>query len=438
MAAAVSYEKPLDLPDASLLHTASQRLSGIPEAKDREEAFAVLFKLLHGVLGSPDDAKKRRVKKTNATFHQKVGRFAAGIDFLKAVGFVESDDPEAAGDAARNALLSMPVAYLLRLTDAHHTLARAAQEVGIAVPSMPGGGFNPYVSNTQSMDTTQTLKAGEAYKNDLQKTREEVRKRERELQQKVLEAPPIDLKPTAFWLAAGRRLEDVIRETEPLEEERAADNALLQSQVALAKAAINGSNVKFENADKKRLAELSTKRVHEFCILRVICPDKSVLQVNFRAAERGEKVLEMLAPLLAPSVRQLGWYIYQSPPMKKLGPKETLVAAGFTPGASVYLGFEGGARPPAPYLDPGLVAQLGPPPQERGVTAPASFSGEAMGWGSGKRLGAAAPAVPAGAGCTAAAAAPLAEVAAAAAVPAAQEQHPVPMEQEQQPVPMEQ
>merc|ERR1719282_1731151 len=123
--AEVSLDPPIGLPDAALLLTSAQRLAGIPEATERQEAISTLFKLVDGVLGAPEEPKKRRVKKANETFHRKVGRFAAGVDFLRACGFVESDDPDVEGDAGRGALLSMPVAYMMRLTDAHHTLARA-------------------------------------------------------------------------------------------------------------------------------------------------------------------------------------------------------------------------------------------------------------------------------------------------------------------------
>lgn len=418
--AEVSYNPPEDLPDASLLMIAAERLVAIPQAAEREEAILTLFKLIDGVLGAPEEVKKRRVKKTNETFNRKVGRFAAGIDFLRAAGFVEGDDPDAEGDAGRNALLSMPIAYLLRITDAHHTLAQAAQKVGIQPPPLPGGGFNPYCSNQQSADSTRTAKAPNSWKGEADRLRDEVKKRQREMREKVDSAPPIDMQPSAFWLSAGRRLEEVVRETsEPATEERTADNALLATQVAAARAAMNGANSKFESADKKRLAELSHKRVHENCILRVICPDKSVLQVHFRAAERGEQVMSLLAPLLAPNVVQAGWYIYQSPPLKKLAPRETLAQAGFTPGANVYLGFEGGARPSPPYFAPNIAAQLGPPPAEasRGVNAAAgpTFCGEAMGWGVGQKLGGPAP--------------PVAAAAPAAAAPAASDGGPVPMEQ---------
>ncbi|CAE8699468.1 unnamed protein product [Polarella glacialis] len=156
--------------------------------------------------------------------------------------------------------------------------------------------------------------------------------------------------------------------------------------MAAAKSAISGSNSKFESADKKRLAELLTKKVHQMAILRVTCPDKSVLQVHFRSADTGEHVLEQIKPLLAEHVRERSWYIYQSPPLQKIQPKVTLVKAGFAPGANLYLGFDG-EKPAPPFFEPGLVRQLGAPPQVLGGVVAPTFSGEAMGWGSGQSLG---------------------------------------------------
>jgi len=242
------------------------------------------------------------------------------------------------------------------------------------------------------MDTTRSAKAPESWKSEADQLREQVKKRERELQEKVEQAPPVDLRPAAFWLAAGRRLEEVVREAAEQEEARAGlgDGGLLKDQVMSAKQAISGTST-FESADKRRLAELGRRRAYEACILRIICPDKSVMQVHFRSAEKGERVLELIGPLLAPHVQETAWYLYQSPPLKRLQPKETMAAAGLTPGANLYLGFDGD-KPAPPYLGPDLVEQLGPcRPEESGVTAPAaaSFTGEAMGWGAGQRLGSA-------------------------------------------------
>lgn len=383
----VSYAVPSDLPDATLLGMSAQALLKI-NGEEREEAIATLFKLVDGVLGNPDDAKKRRVKKANPTFHRKVGQHPAALQFLYAAGFQDADDPDDDEDAGKDALLAMRVAYLTRLTDAHHLLAQTAKEAGLSAPSLPfsAGTFNPYQANFQATDSTNRTVAPETWKSESDGVREEIRKREREIKETVEAMEEVPMNPSAFWLSAGRRLEEAIEETAAIteQEERRGDSSLLMSQVASVKAAVLGTNAKFESADKRRLGALSRTRVSSTAVLRVICPDKSILQVTFRAGDRGEHVLAQLAPLFSASVRNSSWYMYQSPPLKRLEPRESLLKAGLSPGGSLYLGFDG-AKPPAPYLEDSLVAQLGPAPNDRGVNS--TFSGEAMGWGQGKRLG---------------------------------------------------
>lgn len=383
--AEVSNDVPSGLPDATRLGAAAQRMLQIEDAA-REEAISTVFKLLHNILGDLENPKKRKVKKVNATFQRKVGRHSCAVDFLRASGFLEADDAEAEAEEDRKGgLLYMPVAYILRLTDAHHVLAGVAKEAGVSVPAMPGGSFNPCSSMVQSVDTTRSAKAPDAWKTQAESLRDEVKKRERELREEVEQAPEVALRPAAFWLSAGRRLEEVIREAEQDSEERVSDSHLLKEQVASAKQALSGSHT-FESADKKRLAQLQRAKAHQSCVLRIICPDKSVLQVHFRSAEKGEKVLEAIKPLFSDAVQASRWYVYRSPPMERMNPKASLSAAGLAPGAVMYLGFDGEKCGP-PFLQAGLVDQLGPCREESGVTAPSSFTGEAMGWGAGHRLG---------------------------------------------------
>lgn len=370
--AEVSYGLPEGLPDASLLLDAAQRLVTIPEAAARVEAVQTIFKLIDAVLTTPEDPKKRRVRKANEAFHRKVGRHTAAIDFLRGAGFKDSNDPEVPGKAGQGALLMMPIAYLSRLTDAHQVLAQACQEAGMDAPPLPGGTFNPYRQNAHVTDTTRGPQVSEAWKSEADQLRDEVKKRQLELKQKVESAPRVELRPTAFWLAAGKRLADVVRETAAVPEDQPADGALLQEHLASVREASSGGTTgKFESADKRRLTELSQAQVCTTCILRVICPDKSVLQANFRAGDTGEHVLKQIEPLFAPHVQKAGWYIYQSPPLKRLVKRETLAAAGLTPGATLHLGFEDSSKKPGPpYLERRLFQQLGPPPKEahEGVT----------------------------------------------------------------------
>jgi len=387
--AEVSIEYPNHLPTSAMMATSARGVCALAEASDREDAVSTLFKLVHSVLATPTDAKKRRVKKGNETFHRKVGRHDCAVEFLRACGFVDSDDPDA-GREGHGALLSMPVAYIVRLTDAHHSLASAAEQARLLAPPLPACPvFNPYASSSTALNSTSQPKVSNGFREETERIERELKEREAALKAKVDSAPPVPLNPSVFWASAGVRLEEIIRVTASTGDVEKGDNGIIGEQLSNVKAAVNGTNVKFESANKRALVELNKKRVHQFCIIRVTCPDKSVLQVHFRACDKGEHVLSQIAPLLAPHIQATSWYLYQSPPMKKLLAKETLAQAGFPPGANLYIGFDG-EKPGPPFFEASLQATLGPVPQDqgRGVNAIAGhLSGEAMGWGAGQTVG---------------------------------------------------
>jgi len=380
----VSYDIPEGLPDSTSLYVAAQGVANIPYPQARDLALQSIFRLVDSVLAAPEDAKKRRVRKGNPTFHAKVGQHKVALDFLRCAGFMDADDPETPGKAGKGSLLVMQVAYIVRLTDAHHALADASQRCGCAAPAIPAGNFNPYQENRLAGGAVKQ----QEWRGEAEQLRDEVKKREQELKDKLNFAAPVDLQPKVFWLSSGRRLEDVVKETATLpEEDLAEDAALLQSTLGSLPGHTTGLQG-FQNADKTRLVELSRIEVHERCVLRVICPDKSVLQAHFLAGEQIERVVERLGPLFSKSVQDSRWYLYQSPPLRRFQLKETLSAAGLTPGANVYLGFSG-ERPSSPYLADRLVLQLGPLPSEdqRGVSIsqqPAVTSGDAQLIGSGQ------------------------------------------------------
>ena len=100
----------------------------------------------------------------------------------------------------------MPVAYILRLTDAHHVLAAVARQLALPVPAMPGGSFNPCSSLVQSVDGSKKAVAPEAWKSQAESLRDEVKKRERELFEEIEQAPEVALRPNAPGsLAVGRK-----------------------------------------------------------------------------------------------------------------------------------------------------------------------------------------------------------------------------------------
>lgn len=363
--AEVCYGSPTMLPHQGTLVEAARELVGLSDVTAREEVVRTLFKLVGAILASPEDASKRRVRRANAAFHHKVGRFPAALAFLRGVGFVETTE-----------ILAMPVAYISRLTDAHHTLAREARQAGLAAPPLPACSFNPYRASCHSTDLVQATSAHTEWRSAAQRLQQEVRQRELAVKESLHSAPPVQLRPSAFWLGAGRNIEEVVRETAVFPLDEAGDQALLLSQLARARSSGAAGQGQFESADKARLATLAQQRLHTTCVLRVICPDKSVLQVHFRAIDTGKQVLARLTPLLAPEVQQASWYLFRSPPVRRLAADETLAAAGLVPGANLYLGFESTARVAAPFLEQQLAAQLGRRPEGQRAMRTDRFKGE--------------------------------------------------------------
>jgi len=177
----VSYDIPEGLPDSTSLYVAAQGVANIPYPQARDLALQSLFRLVDSVLAAPEDAKKRRVRKGNPTFHAKVGQHKVALDFLRCAGFMDADDPETPGKAGKGSLMVMQVAYIVRLTDAHHALADASQRCGCAAPAIPAGNFNPYQENRLAGGAVKQ----QEWRGEAEQLRDEVKKREQELKDKL-------------------------------------------------------------------------------------------------------------------------------------------------------------------------------------------------------------------------------------------------------------
>lgn len=329
----VSYQAAESILDTEALKAVAHDLVSISDVQARNDAVQTIFKLIDAIIATPEDSKKRRVKRANEAFHRKAGRHKAAVAFLHAIGFEDVDEPEAHdSETGHSALLVMPTAYVMVLINAHETLARLANAAGLATPELPNH-FNPFQEAIQAVGLAASTK-----KEVVKSYTKEEKEARKLLREKVDIGPPVDMQPVAFWLAAGKKLQDVIREISREEGDavgQATDNMIPLKQGQ--------------------------------CVLRVVCPDKSVLQVRFRAGDSGDHVMNQLGPLLAPHVRRASWYIYTTPPLKRLNPSETLAAAGLAPGASMYLGFDG-EKPESPFLEASLVSQLGDSPVQGGVS----------------------------------------------------------------------
>ena len=83
---------------------------------DFAAALATLSTLLTNVLESPEDPKFRSVRLGNATFHRRLGRFAAALPLLRKFGFEDRQQQ----DAQAVTHLVLPVADAAHLARCHH------------------------------------------------------------------------------------------------------------------------------------------------------------------------------------------------------------------------------------------------------------------------------------------------------------------------------
>ena len=125
---------------------------------DFDAALSTAATLLENILEHPAEEKYRTVRKSNAAFQRRLGRFPSGLALLRAVGFEDATQVEDATqdpEAAAPTHLALPNADAAALAHAFVVL-RAAQE---AAQQVDGGGgkfcrfFSRY-SGTQSVPVT--------------------------------------------------------------------------------------------------------------------------------------------------------------------------------------------------------------------------------------------------------------------------------------------
>ncbi|CEL99305.1 unnamed protein product [Vitrella brassicaformis CCMP3155] len=323
-----------------------------------------LGRLLNGVLASPTNESKRKIRKENENFQAKVGQFAAGVAFLQSVGFQDVGEH-----------LILPVAYLSRLTDAHGALTELGREAGVTVPPIPNPTpadkhimFNPYQSSITSTTAEFSRvqgKLAEKRFHEVDQIRAELKQKKEDIRRGG-EGDTVELRPVAFHLSRMGRLEDAlsaVQQEREQEETNPGEAGVAQSDIAKIKESM-GDGPQFKSRAKQELAKLSKQKVHRQCILRVLFPDKLVLQLHFRPVDTIAHVQQQIKQLLREECRDLPWYIYETPPMRKFTARRTLHDEGLVPGAMVHFAFVGAANgsaaniPQPPYLQASLLTHL--------------------------------------------------------------------------------
>ncbi|PFH31841.1 PUB domain-containing protein [Besnoitia besnoiti] len=377
-----------------------------------------LFTVIDGVLAQPSNPKKRRLRKANATFHNQVGRHRAAVQVMEAAGFCEGKMRDPASGALEDFYV-MDTAYVMRLTDAHHLLSQLAPHAGVEAPPLPSAGFNPYSSSIVSASGTSYRQIAGKHADqrlvESSKLKEKIKEREQLLQTGGGEEVP--LAPAVYALEELRAREraekaELLRANATrFEEELAAANAdkpsLTAADIARIKE-IMGDGPSFKSRMRQQLEQLEKRKVFKSCTVRVLLPDRVILQLKFAPHQTLKLVRHHIQQFLHPQLRSAEtpfgrWFLCETPPLRKVDLKKTLYEEGFVPNCTLHLKFPDECPPfPLPCLDPEALAQHNlRAPSFSLASSCAAFFASAASSGSASSSSAASPSSPSAAGARA-------------------------------------
>jgi Mor family transcriptional regulator len=239
--------------------------------------------ILNNLLNSTED-RFRKIKKSNPSFFNKVGKFPLALEFLRSVGFVDEDE------------------YMLMKKEIPARIAEAVGRLEEILADVIA--FNPYEANIISTNTD-NIKI-QSRENDPQAIKLELKKLESE------EIPKIDRQPKIFQVDTPN-LHNYFRNLDMQPEINDEDDEISQlaniQSVFRQREELSG----FRNKRKNELKKAKDRKIN--CVtVRVRFPDKFVLQGVFSIKETSRDVYLFVAEHLQQKGRE--FYLYEAPPRK--------------------------------------------------------------------------------------------------------------------------
>nr|CAJ20610.1 hypothetical protein TgIb.1370c [Toxoplasma gondii RH] len=329
-----------------------------------------LFTVIDGVLAQPSNPKKRRLRKANSSFHSQVGQFRAAVRVMEAAGFCEGKMRDPASGLLDDFWV-MDTAYVMRLTDAHHLLAQLAEHAGVPAPPLPSSGFNPYSSSIVSASGTSLSQVagqhGQMRKIENAQLKEKIRQREQLLETGGGEEVP--LSPAVYALEELRQREKAEKaslapESSDVDECPAGEKPTLTAADIARIKEIMGEGPSFRSRMQQQLEQLEKRKVFKRCTVRVLLPDRAVLQLSFAPHKTLRFVREQVQQFLHPLLRSSSgggareecfsrWFLCETPPLRKVELHKTLYQEGLLPNCTLHLKFPDACpRFPHSFLDP--------------------------------------------------------------------------------------
>ncbi|KAF4663108.1 hypothetical protein FOL47_005907 [Perkinsus chesapeaki] len=331
-----------------------------------DETITLLLHIVDNILAQPSNPKRRRIRLENPKFDLAVGECPEAMQFLKALGFstYPSKYPQ---------FIACPVVYISRFTDAHYALGGTKA----TLPNTPGV-FNPFVSSIKA--SGQVASAPRLTEKGL--AEKEAFSKELEHQKHLLKTGgtkpgTMELNPKVFRQGSSSsngmpRIEDVVKELNSRSEllDEADDFELIKAQLSSIKDSLTSADRAFQSREKKEMEKLKNRTIHTVCVIRVAFPDRLVLQLQFRPSDTISSLYDAVQQFLNEEYKDKDWYLYQTPPMRKLqrNSKRMVADEDLVPSALIRWGYEGisasgtAITEQGPFLDANMV----PPPEPEG------------------------------------------------------------------------
>eukprot|EP01057_Protomagalhaensia_wolfi_P001540 Protomagalhaensia_wolfi_Nauph_80__1539@NODE_193_length_3230_cov_39_615168_g146_i0_p1_GENE_NODE_193_length_3230_cov_39_615168_g146_i0NODE_193_length_3230_cov_39_615168_g146_i0_p1_ORF_typecomplete_len544_score72_93PUB/PF09409_10/2_1e12UBX/PF00789_20/5_4e03UBX/PF00789_20/8_9e06Rad60SLD_2/PF13881_6/7_5e03Rad60SLD_2/PF13881_6/0_11Linker_histone/PF00538_19/0_19PaaX/PF07848_12/0_46_NODE_193_length_3230_cov_39_615168_g146_i07672398 len=301
------------------------------------ESLKSLYKLISAILKAPKDASKRKIRKGNPNFQAKVGSKPEALRVLMGVGFgIEQENNEE--------FLTLAVAFMSRLTDAFKLLETEIVKLGGSVPQssvIKTTGFNPYTSNlaTTRSDSQRLQHPPDQDIDPFYINAQVARERKLRATGGIPQGVQIPINKVIYpsMKAAGHppRIQADCESGDDL------PPPLTPAELARLKETLSG-NRQFRSAGRERLEALRNEPVYAKTCLRIIGPDGTVLQMEFRPNTRVADVYaaiwnEGLSRTLKALIHDPAHISLLEPPNRPLDPSKTLYQQRLVPNATLRL-----------------------------------------------------------------------------------------------------
>ncbi|KAK6588992.1 N-glycanase [Cryptosporidium xiaoi] len=362
------YLTPENIDIAPSLYNSIESLNFI-EKESLKGVTDTLFKIIDSIIKEPKKGKIRRIRMNNPKFASTVGKHNQALNVLKSVGFVHINGKN--GDNSLNnqinddSYIELPVAYISRLTDCHHLLASLCEKNKIEAPklvsndhfiynnnSIKVNNFNPYISNILSTSVDSKNESSkrlmEYAVEERYKVEVEIKKREKDIESGSVGDDSenyICSEPIAFHSSelVNKCAKSDSKNKDQYEKDQDFDIQYLdKSYIQKIKDTIDGKKSTFKSRSNEYLKTLQNKKIYTHTCIKIIFPDKYILQLEFKPNNTTYDLIETVKTCINPNIVSMDWFVYQSPPVVKVVPdkKMLLIKAGFVPNAQLYFKLE--------------------------------------------------------------------------------------------------